>query len=87
MPHPRDHTESIAEALARMHPELDRVREVAGDPVYLVGGAVRDLLFGRGRADVDLVVEGDAAALAARLGADVVSHERFGTARVTLDGH
>lgn len=84
---PEDHTESIAEALDRMHPELSRVREVGGDPVYLVGGAVRDLLLGRGRADIDLVVEGDAATLAARLGADVVSHERFGTAKVALNGH
>lgn len=84
---PNDHSESIAEALRHMHPELDAVRELAADPVYLVGGAVRDLLLGRGRADVDLVVEGDATALAERLGAEVVSHERFATAKVQLDGH
>jgi tRNA nucleotidyltransferase (CCA-adding enzyme) len=83
----KDHSESIAEALQQMHPELDAVREAGGDPVYLVGGAVRDLLLGRGRADIDLVVEGDAAALAGRLGAEVVSHERFATAKVRLDGH
>jgi tRNA nucleotidyltransferase (CCA-adding enzyme) len=83
----QDHTESIAEALEHMHPELACVREAGGDPVYLVGGAVRDLLLGRGRADIDLVVEGDATALAARLGADVISHERFGTAKVALNGH
>lgn len=70
-----------------MHPELARVREVGGDPVYLVGGAVRDLLLGRGRIDVDLVVEGDAAALARALSPDVVAHERFGTVKLTLDGH
>jgi tRNA nucleotidyltransferase (CCA-adding enzyme) len=70
-----------------MHPELDVVRKAGGDPVYLVGGAVRDLLLGRGRADIDLVVEGDATALARRLGAEVVSHERFATAKVRLDGH
>jgi tRNA nucleotidyltransferase (CCA-adding enzyme) len=70
-----------------MHPELDAVREAGGDPVYLVGGAVRDLLLGRGRADIDLVVEGDAVGLAERLGIEVVSHERFGTAKVRLDGH
>lgn len=84
---PQDHTESIAEALEHLHPELSRVREIGGDPVYLVGGAVRDLLLGRGRADIDLVVEGDASALAARLGAEVVSNERFGTAKGVLDGH
>jgi tRNA nucleotidyltransferase (CCA-adding enzyme) len=82
-----DHSESIAEALQHMHPELDAVRERTADPVYLVGGAVRDLLLGRGRADIDLVVEGDATALAERLGAEVVSHERFATAKVRLDGH
>src|SRR5690242_10180822 len=83
----RNHSESIAEALEHMHPELARVREAGGDPVYLVGGAVRDLLLGRGRVDVDLVVEGDAEALARRLSADVVSHERFGTVKLSLDGH
>ena len=83
----QDHSESIAEALEHMHPELAPVREAGGEPVYLVGGAVRDLLLGRGRADIDLVVEGDAAALAERLGAEVTSHERFGTAKVKLDGH
>ena len=83
----QDHSESIAEALQRMHPELAPIRAAGGDPVYLVGGAVRDLLLDRGRADIDLVVEGNAAALAERLGAEVTSHERFGTAKVKLDGH
>lgn len=82
-----DHSESLAEALEHMHPELARVRAVAADPVFLVGGAVRDLLLGRGRADIDLVVEGDAEALATRLGAEVIAHERFGTAKLTLNGH
>jgi tRNA nucleotidyltransferase (CCA-adding enzyme) len=82
-----DHSESIAEALKHMHPELAAVREAGGDPVYLVGGAVRDLLLGRGRADIDLVVEGDAVALAERLGAEATVHERFGTATVKLNGH
>ncbi len=82
-----DPGENLAEALDRVHPELAPVREVSEQPVYLVGGAVRDLLLGRGRADIDLVVEGDAAALASRLGADVVSHERFATAKVRLDDH
>ena len=55
-------------------------------PVYLVGGAVRDLLLGEAVVDVDLAVEGDgprtARELAARLKGDVVPHERFGTATV-----
>lgn len=80
--------ENLTAALEAAHPELDAVRAVAGGaPVYLVGGAVRDLLLGRGRADLDLVVVGDAAALAAKLGAEPVEHDRFGTAKVDLDGH
>jgi tRNA nucleotidyltransferase (CCA-adding enzyme) len=51
-----------------------------------VGGAVRDLLLGQPVVDVDLAVEGDgprtARELAARLGGDVVPHERFGTGTV-----
>jgi tRNA nucleotidyltransferase (CCA-adding enzyme) len=80
-------TENLAGALDRAYPELAAVREAALEPVYVVGGAVRDLLFGRGRADLDLVVEGDAFALAARLGAEPLAHERFGTAKVRLGDH
>ncbi len=83
----RKPTEDLAQALLGAYPELAGVRAVAEEPVYVVGGAVRDLLLGRGRADLDLVVEGDAAALAARLGAEPISHERFATAKVALDGH
>jgi tRNA nucleotidyltransferase (CCA-adding enzyme) len=87
MPSTDEPKESLAEALHRVHPELSAVRDAAEEPVYLVGGAVRDLVLGCGRADIDLVVVGDAAALASRLGADVVAHERFATAKVVLDGH
>jgi tRNA nucleotidyltransferase (CCA-adding enzyme) len=80
--------DNLGEALDAAYPELEAVRDVAGGkPVYLVGGAVRDLLLGRGRTDIDLVVEGDAAALATRLGAELVEHERFATAKARLDGH
>lgn len=87
MPQLLDPSHGLAEAIARAYPELEAVREAAEEPVYLVGGAVRDLLLGRGRADIDLVVEGDAAALARGLGVDAVAHERFATAKVRLDGH
>lgn len=73
--------------LRREHPELEAVAAAATDPVYVVGGAVRDQLLGRGRADLDLVVVGDAVALARSLGAEPVEHERFATAKVELDGH
>jgi tRNA nucleotidyltransferase (CCA-adding enzyme) len=79
--------ENLAEALQSAYPELSSIRDAATEPAYVVGGAVRDLLLGRGRADLDLVVEGDAAALAARLGAEPISHERFATAKVRLEGH
>src|SRR5882757_3430514 len=77
----------LPEALAAAYPELAEVAAATPDPVYLVGGAVRDLIMGRGRADIDLVVEGDPAALAAALGAEpLVSHSRFGTMKVDWNG-
>jgi tRNA nucleotidyltransferase (CCA-adding enzyme) len=79
--------ESLNEALWSAHPELTAIRDAATEPVYVVGGAVRDLLLGLGRTDLDVVVEGDAAALADRLGAEAVEHERFATVKVTLEGH
>jgi tRNA nucleotidyltransferase (CCA-adding enzyme) len=75
-------------AFAAAYPELGDVAAAAPDPVYLVGGAVRDLLLGRGRADIDLVVEGDPVALAAALGAEpLAAHARFGTLKVDIEGH
>jgi tRNA nucleotidyltransferase (CCA-adding enzyme) len=80
--------DKLIQGLRRAHPELDAVREVAGpDRVFLVGGAVRDLLLGRDRADVDLVVIGDAAALASALGAEAIEHERFATAKAIAGEH
>lgn len=52
---------------------------------YVVGGFVRDLLLDRPSLDFDLVVEGDAIALARALsrqyGGRVTGHTRFGTAK------
>jgi tRNA nucleotidyltransferase (CCA-adding enzyme) len=76
----------IGERVARL-PGIPAVRAaLAGERAYLVGGAVRDLLLGLEHPDLDVAVEGDAPALAARLGADPVAHERFSTATVTVDG-
>ncbi len=54
--------------------------------VYLVGGAVRDLLLGTPSFDIDLAVEGDGVAfaeeLAEELGGRMHPHERFHTAVV-----
>ena len=72
-------------ARIRALPGVERLRAAGGD-AHLVGGAVRDLLLGRERMDVDVVVEGDAIAIARRIDPDAVVHERFGTASVRLDG-
>jgi tRNA nucleotidyltransferase (CCA-adding enzyme) len=61
-----------------------------GYSLYVVGGFVRDLLLGQPTLDLDLVVEGDAIALARELAKQlkgrVRSHARFGTAKVILGG-
>jgi tRNA nucleotidyltransferase (CCA-adding enzyme) len=81
---------SLAADLER-HPEVARLRGPlarAGSEaaVYLVGGAVRDLLLGAAHVDVDLVVDGDAVEVARRLaeetGERLVVHGAFGTAVV-----
>jgi len=71
-------------------PILAAMREwqpVQPSTVYLVGGAVRDLLLDRQRLDLDLAVDGDWTGLAyelgARLAADVTLHTHFTTAQVT----
>jgi tRNA nucleotidyltransferase (CCA-adding enzyme) len=58
--------------------------------LFVVGGAVRDLLLRRPVEDVDLAVEGDAVLFARRLAAELRIrprlHERFGTATLELPG-
>ncbi len=68
--------------MRRVTPHLD-------GEVSVVGGAVRDALLGRPAGpELDLVVEGDAPALARRLGRElggrVIVHPRFATAAVEL---
>jgi tRNA nucleotidyltransferase (CCA-adding enzyme) len=75
---------------------VGEVGSALGMGVYTVGGFVRDLLMGRQNGpetveiDIDIVVEGDgiafARALAERLGARMKSHERFGTAKLRMQG-
>ena len=59
-------------------------------PIYLVGGAVRDLLMGEPVVDLDIIVERDAStvahALAAKLSGRVVSRSQFGTFKVDMTG-
>jgi tRNA nucleotidyltransferase (CCA-adding enzyme) len=78
------------ERLERILPAVQAVAP-SFDGVYLVGGAVRDVLLGEQSLDLDLMVEGDAIAfatgLAAELGARSHPHEKFQTAVVKgLDG-
>jgi tRNA nucleotidyltransferase (CCA-adding enzyme) len=56
------------------------------DDAWIVGGAVRDALLGREPKDLDVVVAGDAAALAEQLGDVREAHDRFGTFTVVVDG-
>jgi tRNA nucleotidyltransferase (CCA-adding enzyme) len=65
------------------------LRRLEGWPedLYLVGGAVRDLMLGDQPADLDLMAPGSVDRLADRIGAAIVRHDRFGTASGDLDGH
>ena len=69
---------------------LRRRAESQSLAVYLVGGPVRDALLGIPIKDLDLLVEGDAPALAAQLAEELAGsllvHPQFGTATVTLGG-
>jgi tRNA nucleotidyltransferase (CCA-adding enzyme) len=72
---------AVLAALAR-YPSLPS----DGRRVAVVGGFVRDIWLGREPRELDLVVEGDAGALARALGGEVVVHEPFGTATATGPG-
>src|SRR5205814_6911299 len=83
--------ESIADELraeARFAHVLEAITESddPSEPVYVVGGAVRDALLGHPSYDLDLVVEGDVPAfarrLAERLDGRVQAHQAFGTAEI-----
>jgi tRNA nucleotidyltransferase (CCA-adding enzyme) len=82
------HSDTLA-ALVAEEPALRRIREAAGDtPVYLVGGSVRDAIMGRARSgrDLDIAIDGPVAELALSLDTDALTHERFDTATVVIDG-
>jgi tRNA nucleotidyltransferase (CCA-adding enzyme) len=71
---------------------FEAIQAVSGtyEGVYLVGGAVRDVLMGEPAFDLDVAVEGDGIAfgraLAEALGGRAVPHEKFGTAIVVFPG-
>ncbi len=77
----------LLERLAEL-PAARPLLEASGDSegVYLVGGAVRDLLLGTEPLDLDVVVEGDPERVLRALGAPDRVHDRFGTASVMVAG-
>jgi tRNA nucleotidyltransferase (CCA-adding enzyme) len=82
---------NISPHIRRLLQEIGRFGEEASQPVYIVGGFVRDLLIGRENLDIDIVVEGDAIDFAHQLaeawGGQVQIHHQFKTATITrLDG-
>ncbi|MBT3338321.1 MAG: CBS domain-containing protein [Anaerolineae bacterium] len=95
---PRAAESNLAARLERALPKarLDLIHKVAEKAaeedvaLYVVGGFVRDLLLERPSLDFDIVVEGDAMALAQALseeyGGRVTTHSRFGTAKWFLEG-
>jgi tRNA nucleotidyltransferase (CCA-adding enzyme) len=74
-------TSTVLAALAH-YPPLS----AAPERVAVVGGFVRDVWLGRQPRELDLVVEGDAAALARSLGGEVAVHDAFGTATASGAG-
>ena len=87
-PEPEESIAAELSALDRLAPVFDAVAAASEsvEGVYLVGGTVRDILLGEPAFDLDVAVEGDAIALARRigraLGGRVRAHAKFGTAVV-----
>ena len=82
---------NISPHIRRLLQEIGRFGEEVSQPVYVVGGFVRDLLIGRENLDIDIVVEGDAIDFAHQLAeaweGQVQIHHQFKTATITrLDG-
>ena len=77
------------EALQALH-MLRSLTDAGGLDLYLVGGAVRDLLLQRPNLDLDLAIEADVApiaeALASATGGRAVLHARFGTSTISGPG-
>ncbi|MBN1644188.1 MAG: CCA tRNA nucleotidyltransferase [Dehalococcoidales bacterium] len=80
--------QSLPEELVGLIKKAVDIASVRKQPFYLVGGIVRDLLLGQGNLDLDLVVEGEAIAIAKQFaektGGKLTPHPMFNTARITL---
>ena len=66
--------------------KLARAAAGNGLRIYLVGGALRDLLLRRPVRDLDVALEGEVLPVAHSVGSTLSSHDRFGTAKVRLAG-
>lgn len=87
-----DATDLIEKLPARMKKILaiaGKVGDALSSNVYVVGGFVRDLFLDAPNWDIDFVIDGDginfAHKLAEVLGGEVVEHEKFSTAMITLE--
>jgi len=76
----------LPQSLLKLLKEAGEKAKKLGLGLYLVGGMVRDLFLKRPNYDLDLVVEGDAIALAREMAkgssAKLIVHSRFGTAKL-----
>ncbi len=81
--------EALPQSLLNLVLKASELAKRRNYSLYLVGGFVRDLLLGKPHLDLDIVVEGDAIALARSLsrevGGRVHSHDRFGTAKLIFE--
>ena len=70
--------------------QAGKTAAAAGNILCLVGGVVRNLLLGKSNLDIDLMVEGDAIALAQKLAVEaacnITVHKRFNTAKIDWHG-
>jgi tRNA nucleotidyltransferase (CCA-adding enzyme) len=79
---------NLPEELLTLAKKLAALAVSRNEPLYLVGGVVRDLLLGIPNLDLDFVVEGDAIELAKELAqttnAKLITHPMFNTANIKL---
>ena len=92
----RKQKKNLAKALKQRLPadvyriirKIGSLAEDNGFSAYIVGGFVRDALLGVENLDLDIVIEGNALAfvklLKTQVDLKVLTHQRFGTATVTL---
>ena len=80
--------ERLSKRLVHVLQAIGETAEKIGCNAYVVGGFVRDLFLYRANEDVDIVVEGEGIQFARKfaklMNARIHTHEKFGTAVITL---